>query len=87
MYEDALMENEVITISKFKATCLALLDKVKRTGQPILVTKRGEPIALISPPPEPVKPPSWIGSFQDKGKIVGDVLSPVLHESEWEVLQ
>ena len=81
------MENEVVTISKFKATCLALLDKVKRTGQPLLVTKRGEPIALISSPPEPVRPPSWMGSFRHKGKIVGDVVSPVLDKSEWEILK
>jgi len=26
------MKKEVVTISKFKATCLVLLDKVKRTG-------------------------------------------------------
>lgn len=81
------MENEVVTISKFKATCLALLDKVKRTGQPILVTKRGEPIALVSSPPKPERPPSWVGSFRHKGKIVGDVMAPVLDESEWEILK
>jgi len=32
------MIDEVVTISKFKATCLAVLDKVKRTGRPVLVT-------------------------------------------------
>ena len=47
------MFDEVVTISKFKATCLAVLDKVKRTGKPILVTRRGEAIATITPPPEP----------------------------------
>ncbi len=49
------MEQEVVPVSKFKATCLALLDKVKRTGQPVLVTKRGKPIALITPPPRTQK--------------------------------
>ena len=39
--------NEVISISQFKATCLAVLDKVKRTGKPVLVTRRGIPIAMI----------------------------------------
>ena len=81
------MEKEVVTISKFKATCLALLDKVKRTGQPILVTRRGEPIALVSPPPEPEKPDSWLGMFQSKGKIVGDIISPILDQTVWEVLK
>jgi prevent-host-death family protein len=77
---------ETITISQFKATCLAVLDKVKRTGQPVLVTRRGEPIAIIDPPPLPKKKASWLGSFDSKGKITGDIVSPVLPETYWEVL-
>jgi len=51
---------EVITISQFKATCLAVLDNVKRTGRPILVTRHGKPIAIIDPPPPPPeKRESW----------------------------
>ena len=45
------MAVEIVPVTKFKAACLALLDKVKSTGRPILVTRQGEPIALISPPP------------------------------------
>lgn len=81
------MNEEVVPISKFKATCLALLDKVKKTGKPILVTRRNEPIALITPPPKPQQPACWLGMFQSSGKIVGDIISPVLDESEWEVLE
>jgi prevent-host-death family protein len=77
---------ETITISQFKATCLAVLDKVKRTGQPVLVTRRGKPIAIIDPPPLPKLKASWLGSFASKGKITGDIVSPALPESEWEVL-
>lgn len=62
---------ETVTISHFKATCLALLAKVKRTGHPILVTRKGEVIAQILPPPAPEKPSSWLGSFQSSGKILG----------------
>jgi prevent-host-death family protein len=77
---------EVITISKFKATCLAVLDKVKRTGRPVLVTRRGKPIAIIDPPPPPEKPTSWLGSFKSKGKISGDIMSPVVPEDAWHAL-
>jgi prevent-host-death family protein len=78
---------EKVTISKFKATCLALLDRVKSTGRPILVTRKGEPIAQILPPPQPEKPESWIGSFAMSGKIVGDIISPAVDEKEWDVLR
>jgi prevent-host-death family protein len=81
---EAMMER--VPISKFKATCLALLDQVKRTGRPILVTRRGEPIAQIQPPPPPQRPASWLGSFRDSGRIVGDIVSPAGEEEMWEVL-
>ena len=77
---------ERVTISKFKATCLALLEKVKRTGEPILVTRKGEPVAQVIPAPLPEKPKSWLGSFQSTGKIVGDIISPPVDESNWEIL-
>jgi len=78
---------ETITISKFKATCLRLLDNVKKTGHPLLVTKKGEPIALVTPPPPPPKSKAWLGSMKDTIKITGDIISPVLDEEEWEVLR
>ena len=48
---------EEIAISKFKATCLAVLERVRKTGQPILVTRFGQAIAEIRPPslPRPVR--------------------------------
>jgi len=85
--EEASTVTEKVTISKFKATCLSLLDKVKRTGKPILVTRKGEPIAQVLPPPLPEMPKSWLGSFQSTGKIVGDITSPSLDECEWEMLK
>jgi len=77
---------ETITISKFKATCLRLLSDVKRTGRPLLVTRKGEPVALVTPPPPP-KPKAWLGSLKDTVKITGDIISPALDEKDWEVLQ
>ena len=73
-----------VPISTFKATCLALLAKVKRTGRPILVTRRGEPIAQVVPPPPPPRPRSWLGSLRTTGRIRGDIVSPVLPETEWD---
>ena len=73
-------------MGKFKATCLALLGNIKKTGRSILVTRRGEPVGLIAPPPKPNKPESWLGMFQSEGKIAGDIISPVVNENQWEVL-
>jgi len=73
-----------VPISKFKATCFALLRKVKRTGRPILVTRKGEPIAQIIPPPRSRGRKSWLGSLRTTGRITGDIVSPAVPEGEWE---
>jgi prevent-host-death family protein len=78
---------ETIAISKFKATCLAVLERVRRTGEPILVTRYGEPVAEVIPPPAPARPENWLGSFRDRGEILGDIVSPATSEDEWEVLK
>lgn len=78
---------KTIAISKFKATCHSVLQKVKRTGRPVLVTRFGEPIAEIVPPPEPSRRRDWLGSLAGTATIVGDIVSPALDEDEWEVLR
>lgn len=76
-----------IAISKFKATCLAVLERVRRTRKPIRITKFGKPIAEVVPPsPEPKKQ-SWIGSMEGTILFQGDIISPVIDESYWEALK
>jgi prevent-host-death family protein len=81
------MTLETIPISKFKATCLGLLKQVKRKGEPILITLKGEPVGMVVPPPAAEKSGTWIGAFRTTGRIVGDIVTPAADESEWEVLQ
>jgi prevent-host-death family protein len=38
-----------ISISEFKSKCIAILKEVQRTGKPILVTWRGQPMARVDP--------------------------------------
>jgi len=78
---------EEIAISKFKATCLAVLETARKTGKPVLVTRFGEPVAEIVPPPAPKRPADWIGSFRETGQILGDIVSPASDENDWEVLR
>ena len=76
---------ETIVVSKFKATCLAVLEKVRRTGEPVLVTKRGQPLAEIVPASRPPEAKRRLGAFADSARIRGDVVSPVA-EGDWEAL-
>ena len=82
-----LIAMEKVNISTFKATCLARLDKVKRTGRPLLVTRKGEPIAEIRPPSPSIRSAGWLGSLSGTGRILGDVVSPATTAGAWEVLK
>jgi prevent-host-death family protein len=75
-----------VAISEFKAKCLAILDEVQKTKQPILVTRRGQPVAEVSPP-RPTESRDWIGSMKDEMEILGDLIAPATDEDDWEVLR
>ena len=38
-----------IPAAVFKAECLKLMDEVARTGQPVVITKHGKPVAQLAP--------------------------------------
>ena len=72
-----------IAISKFKATCLAVLEEVRKSGKPILVTRFGQPVAQIVPP-QPAKPARRFGTGVGAITIVGDIVGPISDISDWE---
>ncbi len=75
---------ERISISEFKATCLARLERVRRTGRRLLVTKRGRPIAEVVPAVVEREAGHWLGSAAGTGRVTGDLVSPVVAPEEWD---
>lgn len=74
-------------ISKFKATCLAALERVRKTGRPLLVTKRGVPVAQVIPPPKAEAGDfDAFGSMAEGTREIGDIVEPLPAE-DWEVLR
>jgi len=66
-----------VAASVFKARCLALLDRVAETGEPLVITKRGRPVARVVPARR-AEPSSLRGSVT----IRGDIVAPML--DAWE---
>ncbi len=77
---------EEIAISKFKATCLAVLERVRRTGQPIRVTRFGQAVAEINPPRGDYAHATSRGGI-GSGVILGDIVGPTGDISDWEAAQ
>ncbi len=78
---------EKIAVSKFKATCLEVLERVRCTRKPILVTRFGEPVAEVIPPSAPKRKESRLGTMRGTAKIKGDIVSPAGEPADWEVLR
>ena len=77
------MKELTVTASEFKAKCLRMLDDVATEGAPILITKRGRPVARLVPvagPPQSLEG-SWKGLVEIKGDIVNFDTS-----ADWEAL-
>jgi len=67
------MKERVVSATEFKAKCLSYLDDVQSHGEPIVITKRGLPVAILGPSKRNTwKSPkdSWAG----RAHIVGDIV-------------
>ncbi len=75
-------EARTIKASEFKAKCLALMDEVAESGEEIVITKRGKPVARLVACRE--KPKTLFGAG---GPIVihGDITEPI--DVQWEAEQ
>lgn len=79
-----IFDVDEMAISQFKATCLSVLERVRKTRTPLLITRHGVPVAQIVPPPPVDSLKSWLGSLSGSLTITGDIVSPVMQESDWE---
>lgn len=59
---------------EFKAKCLKLMDAVARTREPIVITKRGQPVAKLVPADEPEPRSPIFGYMAGTAAIRGDIV-------------
>lgn len=71
-----------IAAGEFKARCLQMLDEVKSSREPLVVTKFGKPVAKVVPMP-PALP--LRGALKGSVLFEADIISPL--ETEWEAAQ
>ena len=65
----------------FKVHCLKVMDEVRSKRQVVLITKRGKPVAKLVPVEKGKD--DIFGFLKGKGKITGDIVSPILTPEEW----
>jgi prevent-host-death family protein len=76
---------------EFKAKCLAIMDEVKETGRPLVVTKRGEPVIEVFPARNGKKTKDdFFGRLKGIVEIVGDpddLIKPIFPLEDWDMLK
>ncbi len=70
---------KTIAAGEFKSRCLTLMEDVRSTRQPLVITKRGKPVAKLVPVGD--EKDDFIGRLEGVIRIVGDIESPL---DEWE---
>jgi prevent-host-death family protein len=67
----------------FKSKCLAVMDEVQAKCESVIITKHGKPVAKLVP----VDPEQddFYGFMKGKGKILGDIVSPIIPPEDWEI--
>ncbi len=69
--------------TEFKATCLEVLERVRRTGERVVITRRGKAIAQVLPlasESDEAPQKALLGSVE----IIGDIVSPAVPRSAWK---
>jgi prevent-host-death family protein len=71
-----------IPAAVFKAECLKLMDEVARTGQPVVITKHGKPVAQLAP--VAAEPKSRFGYMKNTVTIKRDIVAPT--DDSWSAV-
>ena len=76
---------KTIAAGEFKARCLKIMDRVNATREPVLITKKGRPVAKLVPVDS--KAEDFLGCLADAIEIVGDIESPLEPPEAWKALR
>ena len=69
---------------EFKARCLRVMEDVKKYRTPVVITKKGRPVAKLVPPDEPAT--DVFGCMAGSARIVGDIEAPALAAETWRAV-
>jgi prevent-host-death family protein len=76
---------KTIPAGQFKARCLKIMDEVQSTREPVVITKKGRPVAKLSP--ATAAPDDFLGKLSGVMKIVGDITQPTEDADVWDALR
>jgi prevent-host-death family protein len=79
------MSMKKMPAGEFKNRCLAVMQEVSETREPVLITKRGKPVAKLVPAENAEG--VFLGRLKGIVRIVGDIESPIEPPEVWDALR
>jgi prevent-host-death family protein len=76
---------KTMAATEFKARCLTVMEDVRKTREPVVITKRGKPVAKLVPAKK--TSPNLIGRLKGVVRINGDIESPIVPPEAWKILR
>ena len=70
-----MTDDKYVAAADFKANCLRLMDEVAQQRRPIIITKRGKPVAKLVP--VETETIGLFGRMAGSIKICGDIINPI----------
>jgi len=77
------MAMKSVGAAEFKSTCLSLIDQVGEDRQPVLITKRGRPVAILSAIPASERK-GIVGAFKGSVLRYDDPCRPAIEPDAWD---
>lgn len=75
---------EEVGAAAFKAQCLRIIDRVRRDRQPVTITKRGKPVAILAAVPGTA--PSPFGAMRGSVLEYDEPFEPAADPSDWNAM-
>jgi len=77
------MNEKLIGSADFKANCLKIIDQISKDKQPVTITKRGNPVARLSPINDTKGKGSIIGALKGSVLRYDDPFAPAADPADW----
>jgi len=74
---------KAIPVGEFKTHCLRIIEEVSKRRQPVVITKKGVPVAKLVPVEQTER--DIVGCLEGVMEIVGDIEAPLIKPEAWEL--
>ena len=74
-----------VGVAAFKAQCLQFIDRVSKDLQPLTITKRGKPVAVLSAVPGAA--PSPFGAMEGSVLAYDEPFEPAADPADWNAMR